>query len=652
MDKIDGNSKDIVSENIAQVEKLFPESVSDGKIDFNILKQLLGEAVDENSERYQLSWYGKSNSRRIALSPSTGTLRPNFEKSLNWDNSDHLFVEGDNLETLKLLQKSYHSKVKMIYIDPPYNTGKEFVYPDNYQDNLDTYLKYTNQKDEKGFKLKTNSETGGRFHTNWLNMMYPRLKLARNLLKQDGVIFISIDDNEYSNLKKIADEIFGEENFIDSVVWNKRVPKNDKGIGNIHEYILIYVKDNSIRHTFTMPKEGMKELNDLRLKLKRSKTPTKDAEDEIKKLYKKRGFDRGITLYNSLDKEYELWGKINMSWPNANTFGPKFDVIHPKTKVPVKVPDRGWRWNEARFSEELDYDNCIELHDGSFKCGNIWFGKDENTQASSIKYLKDVENLLLRTILSLKSDGGISVEKLFEGKSFFSYPKPVTLLKALLSSVKAEKDDIILDFFAGASTTAQAILELNSEDGINRKFIMVQLPEPLAEDSEAFKAGYSNLADLSFDRIKKVVESLDTDLPDTGVRYFKLDSSNIKEWDVDTDDIKGTLFEYSTNVKDDRTQNDLLFEVLVKYGLPLDLTYESKKCLDEDVYIMGMGSLIICFAKNITLELVEKIGELKREYSPEVCRVVFRDNGFGDDNIKTNTIQILKQSGIDEIKSL
>lgn len=652
MEKIEGTSLDIVDDNIKQLAKIFPDVFTDGKIDFKTLKQLLGDVVEENSERYQLSWFGKANSRRIALTPSSGTLRPLKEKSIHWDNSDHIFIEGDNLETLKLLQKSYHNQVKLIYIDPPYNTGKEFVYPDNYQDNLDTYLKYTNQKDEKGFKLKTNSETGGRFHTNWLNMMYPRLKLARNLLKQDGVIFISIDDNEYSNLKKVCDEIFGEENFIDSIVWNKRVPKNDKGIGNIHEYILIYVKDNSIKHTFTMPKEGMKELNDLRSKLKRSKTPIKEAEDEIKKLYKKRGFDRGITLYNSLDSNYELWGKINMSWPNANTFGPTFDVIHPKTKVPVKVPDRGWRWNEARFNEELDYDNCIELHDGSFKCGNIWFGKDENTQPSSIKYLKDVENLLLRTILSLKSDGGISVEKLFEGKSFFSYPKPVTLLKALISSVQNSNGDIILDFFAGASTTAQAVLELNLEDGVDRKFIMVQLPEPLSDDSEAYKAGYRNLADLSFDRIKKVTESIKEDMPEIGVRYLKLDSSNIKEWDVDSDDLKGTLFEYTTNIKEDRSEFDLLFEVVIKYGLPLDLNYETKKISGEDVYILGLGALIICFSNKITLELAEGIGALKNKLAPEICRVVFRDNGFTDDNIKTNSIQILKQFGINEIKSL
>ena len=651
MDKVESASIDLTEEKLKKLKDMFPEVFVEGKIDFSKLKKELGHFVNDEQERYNFTWFGKNKSRKIALTPSTATLRPAISKSIKWQSAENLFIEGDNLETLKLFQKSYHNKVKLIYIDPPYNTGKEFVYPDNYQDNLDTYLKYTNQKDEKGFKLKTNSETGGRFHTNWLNMMYPRLKLARNLLKQDGVIFISIDDNEYSNLKKISDEIFGEENFLDSIIWNKRVPKNDKGIGNIHEYILIYVKDNSVKHTFTMPKEGMKELNDLRSKLKRSKTPIKEAEDEIKKLYKKRGLDRGITLYDSLDSNYELWGKINMSWPNANTFGPTFDVIHPETKVPVKVPERGWRWNQDRFKNELDYENCIKLHDGSFKCGNIWFGKDENTQPSSIKYLKDVENLLLRTILSLKSDGGIAVEKLFEGKSFFSYPKPVSLLKTLVSSVQTSNGDIILDFFAGASTTAQAILELNLEDGVDRKFIVVQLPEPLADDSEAYKAGYRNLANLSFDRIKRSIENIN-EKDSIGVKYFKLDSSNIKEWDAEDKDLKDTLFQYVTNIKDDRTEDDLLYEIILKYGLSLTSPIKIKEVLGEKVFSVGLGSLLICLSSKVTTELVEEIAKIKNELNPEYSRVVFRDNGFSDDNAKTNAIQLLKQHGVNEIKSL
>jgi adenine-specific DNA-methyltransferase len=652
MKKLDGKSQDILAENIQSLSKIFPDAMTDGKVDFNALKELLGEFAEEKREKFQFSWFGKSKCRQIALAPSTGTLRPAQEKSINWKNGKNLFIEGDNLETLKLLQKSYHNKVKMIYIDPPYNTGKEFVYPDNYQDNLDTYLKYTSQKDEDGFKISTNTDTGGRFHTNWLNMMYPRLKLARNLLTRDGVIFMSIDDNEYANLKKIADEIFGEENFVDNIVWNKRVPKNDKGIGNIHEYILIYVKDNSLRHIFKMAKDGMKEVDDLRLKLKRSKTEIKESEIEIKKLYKKRAYDRGITLYNSLDDNYDLWGKINMSWPNANTFGPTFDVLHPETKKPVKVPDRGWRWNEAKFSEELDYENSVKLHDGSFRCGNIWFGKDENTQPSSIKLLKDVENLLLRTIISVKSDGGIAVEKLFEGKSFFSYPKPVGLLKTLISSIDSKDGDIILDFFAGSSTTAQAIIELNHEDDVDRKFIMVQLPEPVSEDTEAFRAGYKNLAELSLDRIKKIISQPDYTEMNIGVKAFVLDSSNIKEWDINEDDIEGTLFEFVTNIKDDRSEDDLLYEVLLKYGLDLTLPIEEKMLGKNKVFSIGLGALLICFSDKIDLDLIEGIGTLKDELKPEVCRVVFKDSGFVDDNVKTNAIQILKQHGVNEVKSL
>ena len=355
-----------------------------------------------------------------------GTLRPCQEESVDWDSTQNLFIEGDNLEALKLLQKSYAGKVKMIYIDPPYNTDKDFIYPDKFSEGLETYLHYTGQKNQDGWTV---SESGrdktGRKHSNWLGMMYPRLKLARNLLRQDGAIFISIDENEQNHLKAICDEIFGEENFIECIAWNKRIPKNDKGIGNIHEYILLYVKDVSRKSDFTMRKNGLDEIYDLLEKLKKNKTPISESELEIKELFKKNAYDRGITLYNSIDENYRLWGKINMSWPNANTFGPTYEVLHPEFGEPVKIPDRGWRWKKETFEdaaliEKGEYTNIKKLPDGSFLCGKIWFADNLNTQPSSVTYLDEVNTFLLRSVLSLKSDGGVEVEKLFEGKNYFS----------------------------------------------------------------------------------------------------------------------------------------------------------------------------------------------------------------------------------------
>jgi len=325
----------------------------------------------------------------------------------------------------------------MMYIDPPYNTGNDFIYNDNFTADKDEYDEASGQRDEDGGRLVANPDSNGRFHSDWLSMIYPRLKLARNLLRDDGVILISID-NEQANMKKLCDEVLGEDNFVECITWNKRIPKNDKGIGNIHEYVLLYVKDRSSKPEFTMRKDGLDDIYVLLEKLKKKKTPLPQAEAEIKKLYKKNGYDRGITLYNSLDDYYRLWGKINMSWPNANTFGPTYDVFHPETDAVVNVPDRGWRWKKETFDDAAmysdgKYQNIKKLHDGTFLCGKIWFAADENTQPSSITYLDEVNDFLLRSILSLKSDGGVEVEKLFEGKSYFSYPKPTSLLRTLFS---------------------------------------------------------------------------------------------------------------------------------------------------------------------------------------------------------------------------
>jgi adenine-specific DNA-methyltransferase len=400
-------------------------------------------------------------------------------------NSGNKIIHGDNLEALKALLPEYEGRIKCIYIDPPYNTGNEgWVYNDNVNDpKIKKWL---------GQVVGKESEDLSR-HDKWLCMMYPRLKLLHKLLSEDGVIFVSIDENEVSNLRLLMDEIFGAGNFIEQLVWNKRVPKNDKYIGNIHEYVLLFVKNKSFGHKFTQRKEGIPEINDLLANLKRKKVPIPKAEIEVKNLYKKNAYDRGITLYNSLDENYKLWGKINVSWPNGQTFGPRYDVLHPKTKKPCKVPERGWRWTKDTFDSLLDYENVKELHDGSFVCGKIWFAKDENTQPSSIKYLEEVSDFLLRSIISTKSEGGVSLKELTDER--FDYPKPIDLIEILLSSFDTS-NAIILDSFAGSGTTAQVVLNLNKNDNGNRNFILVEMDE------------YSEK--VTAERIKRVIKGYGT----------------------------------------------------------------------------------------------------------------------------------------------
>ena len=664
----EGKSADIVSENIDRLKEMFPDAFTECGVNFDVLRQLLGGArvLDEGDEKYGLSWYGKKKARQIALIPSTGTLLPCLEESVDWETTKNLFIEGDNLEVLKLLQKSYANKVKMIYIDPPYNTGKEFVYPDKFQDNLDTYLRYTGQVDDERFKLSSNTESSGRRHTNWLNMMYPRLKLTKSLLRQDGSVFISIDENELTNLKAICDEIFGMENFVECIVWNKRIPKNDKGIGNIHEYILLYVKDSSLKPEFTMRKDGLNEIYDLVDNLKKQQLDLSFAEMEIRRLYKKNGYDRGITLYNSLDENYRLWGKINMSWPNANTFGPTYEVPHPKTEKPVKMPDRGWRWkedtfNDAAWRKDGDYTNIKELHDGSFICGRIWFSKDENTQPSSIKYLDEVNTFLLRSILSVKSDGGVELERLFEGKSYFSYPKPTSLLKALFSSRKSEDGDIFLDFFAGSSTSAHAIFDLNSKDTIARRFIMVQLPELLTCDSEAYKAGYKDLSHLARERLRRAGQLILSRAPsqdiDVGFKVFKLSYSNIKAWNPIRTDLEESLFSHEEHLVEGRSEQDVLYELLLKRGVDLTVPIDRRELSGKAVYSVGYGVLFACLDESITNEQVEDVGQGIVDWYRELAmisdsHVFFRDSAFRDDVSKTNMAAILEQNGITHVRSL
>lgn len=674
---MNGESLNILQDRLEKLKKDFPEIFTEGKIDIEKFKATFTDDINFNNERYVLNWAGKSDAFKVLQIPTTATLKPQLDESANFDTTENIFIEGENLEVLKVLQKSYYGKVKCIIIDPPYNTGNDsFIYPDSFKENKEEYQKRIGEKDEEGYLMKEgmfrkNSKDSGHYHSNWLSMMYPRLFLAKNLLREDGVIFVHIDDNEVHNLRMIMNEIFGEENFIECINWNKRVPKNDKGIGSIHEYILVFVKDSSLKHEFLMGKEGIEEIDEVLSKLKKKKTPIPEAENEVRKLYNKKGYDRGITLYNSLDSDYRLWGKINMSWPNANTFGPRYEVKHPKTGNAVKIPDRGWRWKEESFNEaakivEGKYQSIIELHDGSFVCGRIWFDKDENTQPSSINYLDELDKLLLRSIISLKSDGGIEVEKLFEGKSYFSYPKPTSLTKLLLNSIETKQDDIILDFFAGSGTTAQAVLELNQEDDKQRKFILAQLPEPCEQNSEAFKAGFKTISDVSKERIRKVIKGIEEEnakpkqlgidigtnsiawattggnrsKKDLGFKSFKLSPSNFKIWrgsEINEENLVQQLDAFTNPVREGSEKDNMLYELMLKAGYLLTDKVERM----ENIYSINGGELLIAI-ESISQATVNKMIALQPQKVISLD-ILFKDN----DQLKTNTVLQMKDAGID-----
>lgn len=654
MDKLKMHTPDLAEENYKKLAALFPDAVTETKdengntvraIDKDVLMQEINaKVVDDGQERYQFTWPDKRKTVVLANAPIAKTLRFEKDKSVGRDgtpggtDSENIYIEGDNLDALKLLQETYLGKVKMIYIDPPYNTGNDFIYEDDFSQKASDYADNSGQTDEEGNRLVQNSESNGRFHTDWLNMLYPRLRLAKDLLSNDGVVFISIDNCEFENLTKICNEVFGAGNFVDCITWNTRVPKNDNnGLGNIHQYVLVYVKDKTINRQFTMQKDGLDDVFDLLDKLKKKNVPIPEAEDELKKLYKKKGYDRGITLYNSLDENYQPWGKINMSWPNSDTFGPTYDVLHPATHKPTKKPDRGWRWNKETFDSHLDYAHTIKRYDGSYICGDIWFAKDEKTQPSSIKYLRDVAKMLLRTVISLKSDGGVELENLFGGKSYFSNPKPTSLIELLIDSID-EHNAIFMDFFSGSATTAHAIMHLNALDGGHKQYIMVQLPEQTDAKSEAYKAGYKTICDIGEERIrragKKIKEETGADI-DYGFRCFRVDSSNMKDVYYKPSDVKqGELDLFTDNIKEDRTPEDLLIQVMLDLGVLLSSKVEEEEIAGKKVFSVADGYLMACFDRDVTDDVVTAIARKHPFYA------VFRDSSFSSDSVAANFEQI------------
>ena len=615
MEKLDGTSMNLVQENIKKLKEIFPEIFIEGRIDFDLLRQICSGGGVQNTEgskeRYSLTWNGKSRARQIAQEVSTGTLRPVKEESKNWDSTENIYIEGDNLEVLKLLQKSYHGKIKMIYIDPPYNTGKDFVYKDNFTDNIENYKEITGQINKEGIKLTTNTETNGRYHSDWLNMMYPRLKLARNLLTDDGVIFISIDDNEQANLKKICDEIFGEENFVAQIVWERKRGRDNSArwFSKSHEYIFLYAKKKDIFNI------NLLELDEETKKA--YKNPDKDSRGDYRKL---------------------------ATWARGTQGGVKYDFI---AKNGTYFSERLWLFSKENLTK-LDEENKL-----IFRGDNIY-------RKLFITENKGKIPETIWTNVSNSANASDEIKEIFEGYIYFDTAKPIPLLRHILKIV-SNKNDFILDFFSGSSTTAHSVMQLNAEDGGNRKYIMVQLPEACKEDSEAYKAGYKNICEIGKERIRRAGEKIKSDesLPlenkeklDIGFKVFKLDSSNIKEWDTDTEDLQQTLLDSMENIKTDRNSLDVLYEILLKYGLDLNIAIEENK----DFYSIGGGSLLVSLNKEINDEVIDSICkeyknllEIDKDFK---TTVILRDNSFKNDVDKTNAIKKLEQAGISEIRSI
>lgn len=614
MDKMDGMTMNIEQANVEKLKAVFPEVFADGKVDFDKLQGLLGHYIADEKEKYSFSWKGKADSLRLAQKRSTGTLRPCKEESKNWDTTENLYIEGDNLEVLKLLQSSYLNSIKMIYIDPPYNTGNDFVYTDDFADGIAHYKEVTGQA------TKSNPETAGRYHTNWLNMMYPRLKLARNLLTDDGVIFISIDDNEQANLKKLCDEVFGEDNFVAVFPWRKRTAKSDVpfGVSQDYEWILVYAKSQD----FLAAIEG------------------------------------GTRKYfETPDFPGRPWRIHDLTKQTSASERPKsfFTLVNPKTgKEYPANPNRTWAITKDTF-------------EGYYKQGKIVFPDDYdflNITQPAFRYFKDDDekkagemfgciavSTNLPKEIGMTKEGTAEITELFE-KKVFGFPKPVALLKFLISiTTKFDNDAIILDFFSGSATTAHAVMQLNAEDGGNRKFICVQLPEKTDEQSEAYKAGYKTICEIGKERIRRAGEKIKEENKDKegienldiGFKVFKLDSSNLVKWDntptTDEEEVKKRIQQSLFYLVEGREDLDLVYEIMLKYGLSLTLPVEERKFDGITAYIINHPDykVLVCLAPNITLSAVE---EMDKE---TIGTYIFADRCFTDANILSNTEEILKK---------
>ena len=612
---LNGKTIDIAEENIKKLKEIFPEVFTEEKVDFEKLQHVLGNYIETSKERYNFTWNGKSKALRISQTPSTGTLRPCKEESKDWDTTQNLYIEGDNLEVLKLLQKSYHGKVKMIYIDPPYNTGNDFVYPDNFTDSIENYKEITGQVGSDGKNISSNSEISGRYHTDWLNMMYPRLRLARNLLKDDGVIFISIDDNEASNLKKLCDDIFGEDNFEAQIKWRRRHNQpNDKTkiISRVSEYILVFSKNSQM------------------LKERKTYYGLPLSEDRINE-------------YRNPDNDIRGDWSTNPWKAAVGRGGSKYKITTPTGKE----FDETWYGTFETF-KNLESDGRVHWTDNGNGYPRIKiFLNDAMAEGQA------AIDFFTHEKFGSNQEGSAELDSIFNHKGVFTNPKPSRLLHSLVKLITKD-EDIILDFFSGSSTTAHAVMQLNTEDSGKRKFIMVQLQESTDEKSEAFKAGYKNICEIGKERIRRAgekikeekgIEALNLDI---GFKVLKLDSSNVKKWQPDYDNLDLSITDYIDNFVKERTELDIVYEIILKYGLDLTYPVDEYTFNGKKVYSIGFGMLIICLDNEITTDVANGIIKLVNELSVESARVVFKDNGFKTDSNKTNIKEILKCGGIEE----
>ena len=616
MEKLNLHSPDFTQENIAKLAELFPNCVTETReadgtlkkaIDFDQLRQELSTSVVEGSqERYQLNWPGKREALLTANAPIAKTLRPCREESVDFDSTQNLFIEGDNLDALKLLQETYLGKVKMIYIDPPYNTGNDFIYEDDFAEDTESYLKRSNQKDEAGNRLVANNESNGRFHSDWLSMMYPRLKLARNLLRDDGVVFISIDDNEVRGVSALCDEIFGESNFIAEIVWEKMyTTKNDASlVSGAHEYVVCYAKSNISSGLGLLPR-----------------TPEMDAR------------------YSNPDNDPRgAWKAIPMYADGERKNG-RFVITSPTGKKHEPQANSHWRYAERDVLNLLT-DNRIS------------FGRTGDSQPNLKRFLSEVRDGVKAKTLWFHKEVGSNdtasreVKELFNlNRSPISFPKPTTLIRRMLQLAAYQQEVIVLDFFSGSATTAHAVIALNAEDGGTRKFIMVQLPEICDEKSEAYKSGYKNIAEIGKERIRRAgkkikaenAENEGIDQLDIGFRVLKVDSSNMKDVYYTPDAVQqGDLVDQIDNIREGRTPEDLLFQVLLDWGVDLTLPITQEIIAGKTVLFVDDNALAACFDADINEAFVKELA------ARHPLRVVFRDAGFMSDNVKINIEQTFK----------
>lgn len=625
-EKLNLESFDIKQHQFGKLKQLFPEVFTEGnKVDWEKLRLTLGEQIDVGKERFGMNWPGKADCFKTIQQPSIATLVPSRKDSIDFDNTQNIFIEGDNLEVLKLLQKSYLGKIKMIYIDPPYNTGSDFIYPDNYSENLQTYLEYTGQVDSEGRKFSTNTETDGRFHSKWMNMMYPRLFLAKNLLTEDGLIFISIDDKEINNLRSLCNEIFGEENFITNLVWEKRYTRSNdaKLMSTVVDYILLYRKSDALAKLREQRNE-------------KSDSIYTNPDDDP------RGPWTSVLYVSQRTKEQR---------PNLS-----YKIKNPFTNELVEHPTNAWKYSPEQTA----------IYE---KENKLYWGKNGGHQFPRLKkFLNELTDGLVPTNLwsheetGTFDDGTKEVDGLL-GKSIFDYPKPISLVKRMLKLVN-DNEAIVLDFFAGSGTTAHAVLDLNKEDSGKRKFICVQLPEPVDEKSEANKAGYRTISDVSKERIRRAIAKMEKEVDDVkskeretlfgeqskkvldlGFRNFILRPSNFNLWNTDVQKNSETIvkqLELNINhISPEAAQEVILFELLLKSGFELSTPVVNETISGKTVYAVADGELLICLEKSLTLELIKGIAEKKPS------RVICLDEGFqNNDQLKTNAVQIMKSKGV------